>query len=76
MTHPMRQSRKFNGKPEKRPPPRRWTTEDKLRQMSLLPVTLLGKHMTFGGQKQAVNRLKTFNWKKKVYSLTSNIGPL
>ena len=65
MTRPMRQSRKFNGKVEKRPPPRRWTTKDILRQMSLLPVTLLGKHMSFGGQKQIVNQLKTFNWRKK-----------
>ena len=31
MTHPMRQNRKFNGKAEKRPPRRRWTTEDILR---------------------------------------------
>ena len=65
MTHPMRQSRKFNGKAEKRPPPRRWTTEDILRQMSLLPITLLGKHMSFGSQKQTIDRLKNFNWRNK-----------
>ena len=52
MTHPMRQSKKFNGKVEKRPPPRRCTTEDILRKMSQLPITLLGtKHMTYGGKK-------------------------
>ena len=33
--------------------------------MSLLLVTLPGKHMSFGGQKQTVDRLKTFNWRKK-----------
>ena len=31
MTHPMRQSRKFNEKVKKRPPPRRFTTEDIIR---------------------------------------------
>ena len=65
MTHPMRQSRKFNGKAEKRPPPRRWTTEDILRQISQLPVTLLGKHMSYGGQKKTVKGLINFNWRKK-----------
>ena len=61
ITQSMKQNRKFKGKVEKRPPPRRWTTEDILRQMSLLPVTLPGKHMSFGGQKQTIDRLKTFN---------------
>ena len=65
MTHPMRQSRMFNGKAEKRPLPNRWNTKDILRQMSLLPVILPSKYMSFGGQKQTVDRLKTFNWRKK-----------
>ena len=30
MTHPMRQGKKFNGKVKKRPPLRRWNTEDML----------------------------------------------
>ena len=55
MTHPMRQSKKFNGKAEKRPPPKRWTTEDILRQISQLPVALPGKHMSFDVQKKENN---------------------
>ena len=75
MTHPMRQSRKFNGKVEKRPPPRRWTTKDILRQISLLSVTLPGKRMSFGHQKKTVDWLKTFNCRKKSVLLELEYWP-
>ena len=61
MNHPMRKNRKFNEKTKKKPPPRRWTTEDILRQISQLSVTLPGKHMCFGDQKKIVDGLKFFN---------------
>ena len=34
-------------------------------EMSLLPVTLPSKHMSFGGQKKVIDREKSCNWRKK-----------
>lgn len=51
--HFMRKSKVFEGKIEIRPPPRRFTNEDILRQSSLVKYDLLDKHEKYGGIKKA-----------------------
>ena len=51
MKHVWRNNKKFNGKKEKRPPPRRFTNEYILEQLNRVPYKLSGEHDKYGGDK-------------------------
>ncbi|KAM6554842.1 hypothetical protein CsatB_015604 [Cannabis sativa] len=62
--HAMRRDTRFDGKVERRPPPRRFTCEEILSQVNNLEPQILGHHENFGGVKRR-RFAETCNWRKK-----------
>ncbi|KAM6554839.1 hypothetical protein CsatB_015601 [Cannabis sativa] len=62
--HAMRRDTRFDGKVERRPPPRRFTCEEILSQVNNLEPQILGHHENFGGVKRR-RVAETCNWRKK-----------
>ncbi|KAM6581559.1 hypothetical protein CsatA_005333 [Cannabis sativa] len=62
--HAMRRDTRFDGKVERRPPPRRFTCEEILSQVNNLEPQIHGHHENFGGVKRR-RVAETCNWRKK-----------
>ncbi|KAM6542647.1 hypothetical protein CsatB_007094 [Cannabis sativa] len=62
--HRMRRDTQFDGKIERRPPPKRFTCEEVLEQVNKLPPHLPGNHELFGGVKRR-RVAENHNWRKK-----------
>ncbi|KAM6574462.1 hypothetical protein CsatA_022789 [Cannabis sativa] len=62
--HAMRRDTRFDGKVERRPPPRRFTCEEILSQVNNLEPQIPGHHENFGGVKRR-RVAETCNWRKK-----------
>ncbi|KAM6543801.1 hypothetical protein CsatB_008248 [Cannabis sativa] len=60
----MRRDTRFDGKVERRPPPRRFTCEEILSQVNTLEPQIPGHHENFGGVKRR-RVAETYNWRKK-----------
>jgi hypothetical protein len=61
---PLRRSLQFNGQEERRPPPRKFSSEQIQAQLCCLLARLPGKHPDFGGRKVAREPFE-LNWSKK-----------
>ncbi|XP_060968485.1 uncharacterized protein LOC133036031 [Cannabis sativa] len=64
--HAMRRDIRFDGKVERRPPPRRFTCEEILSQVNALEPQNPGHHEDFGGVK-CRRVVETSNWRKKKF---------
>ncbi|XP_060959205.1 uncharacterized protein LOC133030469 [Cannabis sativa] len=62
--HAMRRDTRFDGKAERRPPPRRFTCEEILSQVNALEPQIPGHHENFGGVKRR-RVAENCNWRKK-----------
>ncbi|KAM6571477.1 hypothetical protein CsatA_015557 [Cannabis sativa] len=62
--HAMRRDTRFDGKVERRPPPRRFTCEEILSQVNALEPQIPGHHENFGGVKRR-RVAENYNWRKK-----------
>ncbi|XP_060969611.1 uncharacterized protein LOC133036865 [Cannabis sativa] len=62
--HAMRRDTRFDGKVERRPPPRRFTCEEILSQVNTLEPQIPRHHENFGGVKRR-RVAETCNWRKK-----------